>query len=125
MKHPCQARVGSSPVSLGKQITLNGIKSRITCNSLAVDRPPAACSSPSTANPTARMNADGSSPASDGVSLENLAGTSLNQNPDTSTQTLAVTVAVPAPEPATAALATLAAAALLLHGRRRLIALSG
>ena len=72
---------------------------------------------------TATGSANGSSPASEGVTLGNLAGTSFNQNPATSSQTLAVTVAVPVPEPTTAALATLAAAALLLHGRR-LIALS-
>ena len=67
---------------------------------------------------TATGSANGSSPDSEGVSLQNLAGTSFDKNSDTRTQALAVTVAVPVPEPTTAALATLAVAALLLQGRR-------
>lgn len=67
----------------------------------------------------ASASADGSSPASQGVALGNLAGTHTSQNPLTSEHTLEVTVTAPVPEPTTGALAALAAAALLLHGRRR------
>jgi len=66
----------------------------------------------------ASASANGSSPASQGVSLGNLAGTNTSQNPGTPEQTLGVTVTTPVPEPTTGALAALAAAALLLHGRR-------
>lgn len=67
----------------------------------------------------ASASADGSSPASQGVALGNLAGTNASQNPGTAEQTLGITVSAPVPEPTTGAMAALAAAALLLHGRRR------
>jgi MYXO-CTERM domain-containing protein len=62
--------------------------------------------------------ADGSSPASRGVSLANLAGTNTSVYPWTG-DTLGVTVSAPVPEPTTGAMAALAVAALLAHHRRR------
>jgi len=64
----------------------------------------------------ASASADGSSPASQGVALGNLASTNTSPYVE---QTLGITVSAPVPEPTTGAMAALAAAALLLHGRRR------
>lgn len=62
--------------------------------------------------------ANGQSPASQGVSLSNLPWTSTSTFPWLD-NTLNVTLSAPVPEPTTGAMAALAAAALLLHGRRR------
>jgi MYXO-CTERM domain-containing protein len=50
------------------------------------------------------------------VALGNLASTNTSPYVE---QTLGITVSAPVPEPTTGAMAALAAAALLLHGRRR------